>query len=52
MADFTAFDKDLVNSYFSIYDALEFKKREINIDYYCLCGNPVIVKNESIEFTD
>jgi len=51
MADFIAFDKDFTNN-FSIYDALELKKNKINIDYYCLCRNPVFIKNESIEFTN
>ena len=51
MADFVAFDKDYTNS-FSIYDALDLKKKEINNDYYCLCTNPVFIKNESIEFTN
>ena len=50
MADFIAFDKDFVNC-FSIYDALEFKKNEINKDYYCLCSNPVFIKNESLVLT-
>jgi hypothetical protein len=49
MADFVSFDKDLLNSY-SIYEALEFKENNIDNTYYCLCGSPLFIKNESIKF--
>lgn len=53
MVDFVAFDKHLNTSY-SIYDVLErnndMKKEEQ--EYYCLCGDKVYAKNESIVFVN
>lgn len=51
MADYVAFDNYLKQSY-SIYEALELKKQDIEIDYHCLCTMPLHIIDESIEFVN